>query len=488
MKKYSIYIITVLMSFGLTGCSDFLEQETGNRSSVNEQLATKEGVVTALYGTYTSLENLLRSEAFTVYADLQGGNLSFSPTASGTNKGQISVSSNVENVYAFQDLALSSHLSSFYSSAYSVINQVNLILEFVPLLPNTSEQDQAAIQAQCKTIRGYVHFLLLQMYAQNYTYTTDASHLGVVYQTLTLNSGISYAERATVKDCYDFLISDLNDAISLYQQENTLLEGPDYSYFNSYSAKALLARIYLAQNNWEQAYELANDVIENSGLTLSSSATYVEEWENTDAPINEVLLEFSVPRDAEGNVGASMSAHYGISSATNYGKYVASLDLVTLFEENDVRKELFISNQLATLYNDELVDETYYFTKKYQDNAGYTAFRLSELYFIRAEAAIYLNNETVALQDINTIKERAGAAIITTSTDLLTELSLEKRKEFCFEGHLFFDIARTHQNVERNQGCISNVCSLSYPSPKLVLPIPQSSININSNIEQNESY
>jgi len=42
--------------------------------------------------------------------------------------------------------------------------------------------------------------------------------------------------------------------------------------------------------------------------------------------------------------------------------------------------------------------------------------------------------------------------------------------------------------VNRNDGCLSTTCSLDYPSNFFVLPIPQSNINLNANLIQNEGY
>jgi hypothetical protein len=62
-------------------------------------------MLSALNGTYGSLEANVRGERFAVYADLQGGNLKFTPTVTGNNRGQITIPVNLENVYSFQDEA-----------------------------------------------------------------------------------------------------------------------------------------------------------------------------------------------------------------------------------------------------------------------------------------------------------------------------------------------------------------------------------------------
>ena len=130
----------------------------------------------------------------------------------------------------------------------------------------------------------------------------------------------------------------------------------------------------------------------------------------------------------------------------------------------------------------------YYFTKKFQDDAGTLYLRLSEMYLIRAEANARLNNNNLALNDLNIIRERANTAILNNTNNILENIFLERRKELAFERHLLFDIARYQKDIERNSDCIAIVCNLKYPSSFYILPIPFSSISLNQNIKQNEGY
>lgn len=471
----------------LQNCSDFLEQEPGTQTSIDELLQNKKGVLQALTGVYYELEANLRGERFAVYADLQGGNIKFAPTASGSNKGQISVPGNLEQVYSFQDVAQTSDFKSFYDDSYDIINQANLILEYTPALTDATDAEKNQIQAEALTIRAYAHFLLALVYSQDYNYTAAATHLGIVYNTESIKNGIKYPARKTATETYSLIINDLKTAIASYAT-TSLLTGADYSFFNQKNTKALLARVYLQKGDWTNAYETANDVITNSGVLLTQKANLITEWEKADLPVSEILLEFAIRKDTEGIVTASMAQVFGYTSATSYQKYVASNDLINLYENSDLRKQLFLTKPLSTLVNGVQTNVNYNFTKKYQDNPGYVAFRLSEMYLIRAEAALETNKPTVALADINTIRARANATLLLNTTNLKENIFLERRKELCFEGHLFFDLARNHKGITRNDGCISTNCSLPYPSLKYVLPIPTYNTNLNPNLKQNESY
>lgn len=484
--KFALLLASIFL---MQSCSDFLEQEPGTQTSITEQLKNKAGVLQAMRGLYGEVEAAVRFAPYATYADLQGGNIKFTPsisTSSATN-GQLAVRENTAGIYNFNDVAEQSNLASFYSDCYDIINQTNLFLEFADALPDATVAEKNQIKAEALTIRAYAHFLLSEIYAQNYGYTSDASHPGIVYNKASINEKLTYPSRETVANTYVFIINDIKEAIDLYSN-TALLDGPTYSYFNKVSAKALLSRVYLSKKDWRNAYDIADDIIANSGVSLVQSDTYVAQWEQPDLAISEVLLEFSIPRSNDGTASSSMSAAYGYTTNTSYGYYSASNDLVNLYESNDIRKQLFLTKSIPTLVNLQLTPMNYNFTKKFQNNPGYVAFRLSEQYLIRAEAAIGLNNPDQARADINVIRARAKATLLSNNTNIADALFLERRKELCFEGHLFFDIARNKRDVSRNDGCISLVCSMAYPSLKYVMPIPRKNITLNSNLAQNESY
>lgn len=86
---------------------------TWNTNFDRRTFAKQKGVLQALAGLYNELEANLRGERYAVYADLQGGNIKFAPVSSGNSRGQISPTLNVQNVYSFEDQALTSDFKSF---------------------------------------------------------------------------------------------------------------------------------------------------------------------------------------------------------------------------------------------------------------------------------------------------------------------------------------------------------------------------------------
>lgn len=488
MKKYHSLIILIGLCF-LQSCSDFLNVEPVAQISINEQFSTKTNALKAVNGLYVSLETLVRGGKIYQYADLQGGNLTINPLE--TSKVlEFNTALGLKNVYDFNDVKESSNFKSFYEDAYAVINAANLILENIDKTPELTSAEKNQIKAESLSVRAYTHYVLSLLYAQNYAYTGNASHLGIIYVDKTLAIGKDFPSRKTMAETYSLLKNDLNTALSLFTDKQALSYGATKSYFNSVTTKAIYAVIALQMNDWANAEKYATEVLSNAnGAVLLTQDNYISFWQSSNSSNPEAVLELSLPRDVLGVVGSSLSKEsYAYFSATNYGRFVASQDLRTMYTSTDIRKNMFLEKYLPTLTNGIVVSTPYYFTEKFQQNKNTPIVRLSELYLINAEAKARLGKSTEALQNLNVSVKRAGLAEITTTTNLLEDIFAERRKELAFEGKLFFDILRYKKNVVRNQGCFSTACSVSYPSPKFILPIPLSSIDNNQNMIQNESY
>lgn len=487
MTKTRYLISFILLSFAWSSCDNFLEQETGSQLSAEQLYSTRDGFYVALNGMYNSLEGEMREEAFATYADALGGNISFAPRISGGNAGRVIAPTIVEDAYSFSLDPDDYYLSYIYDGFYAVISQANTILEYLDNSDLFEVEEANAIRAEALSVRALCHFELARIFAQNYNYTADASHPGIIYVDALPEIGYDFPARLSVAETYDRIISDFETAIPLIG-ENPVLEGPSYSYMTRYAVEALLAKVALYANRFALAEQYASDVIANSGLSLIQPENYVGEWEQPDAPVSEVLLEFSVSVGTDGTVGSIVSL-FNYTNPNSHGYYVASGDLLNMYDANDVRGiGMYLEESLETIEGETVSQEPYYFTKKFQDNAGNPVIRLSELYLIRAEAEARQGDDVLALDDLNTLQEHRNAGLTSAGEDLLEAIFAERQKELAFERNYFFDLARFGKDVNREQGCVGSVCSLSYPSPSFVAPIPESNIDLNSNLEQNENY
>ncbi|SEG01101.1 Starch-binding associating with outer membrane [Halpernia humi] len=473
MKK----IIILAFALGsLSSCKDFLRIEPVQQISIKTELSTKKGVLEALNGAYYNLRSTEFTMAAFTYGDLLSGNLNFSPN-SGINPGVVSPPINVDLLYDFDDDKNSSELAYFYGDSYALINNLNLILENLDAVPDATTEEKNEIKAETLALRAYVHFQLYKIYAQNYTYTPDASHMGIAYVNKTLKVGIDYPARNTAKETFNFLEADVNEAIPLFQNSPAIPAGEAKNFMSKYATEVLAAKIALWKNDWQTAFNYSDDIIKNSGISLALSADYLSTF-----AVKESILELPTTADDS----SYLDALYNFGNGT-YSEFTLSPDVFNLFETDDTRKMLYEKQSLNTKVGSATVKLDYLFPTKYKTGTKGLIYRLSEVYFIRAEAALHLNKITEATQDVNKIRNRAGLADLNIPLTIDVLLN-EKRKEFPMENKYFFDLMRNHKNVVRNSGCISTNCSPTYPNDKFVAPIPQSAVEINSNIIQNPGY
>jgi hypothetical protein len=88
----------------------------------------------------------------------------------------------------------------------------------------------------------------------------------------------------------------------------------------------------------------------------------------------------------------------------------------------------------------------------------YPYIRIAEVYLIAAEAAMELSNNAEALTNINAVRSRAGIQELSGSITL-DDIAQEKRVEFAFENHRWWDLKRwrrAHTTFTGEAGNITN--------------------------------
>jgi hypothetical protein len=114
-----------------------------------------------------------------------------------------------------------------------------------------------------------------------------------------------------------------------------------------------------------------------------------------------------------------------------------------------------------------------------KDNSAYV-IRISEMYLVRAEALGRVNG----LADINMIRTNRGmtplpAANVPNDAAYARAVADENRAEFNFEGHRYFDLARTGQVTQ----------VLGVPASNSVYPIPSRELEAtHGQVVQNPGY
>ncbi len=460
-KHIHYWLILLLLAVFSQSCKKFLEQPSYNNVVATALFKDFQGARTVLVGCYDNFKDAnYYQRSFALYPEVTGGNTKYSRGTSLTESVQYLS-------YNFSNTAFSSSsqndMSGFYSIAYNTIYRANAIFQYISYITDATQLQKNRLLAEAHTIRAMAHFDLVRVFAQPYSFTSDASHDGVVIRKVNTTGSVDSAQ-VSVKEVYDFIISDLDTAISLYNNSIAIYAGGvDKSWLSADAASALRAKVALYKNDWAGVVTYTTPLI--AKYPLMSNGTYVSGFYK-QAYASESIFELSQTNLASAAIGDNYNNNNSL-----FGVQATSNDLLNLFAAGDVRGTMFTGKVIS--------GTTFYFTTKYQgtaDSANNTKiFRSSELVLSRAEANAQLGNLPTALTDLNNIRKRANPTTailnITNKQELLDSIFIERRRELCFESNLFFDIGRQQRNLVRID-CTSPTASFTYPNVNYACPKP----------------
>jgi hypothetical protein len=454
-------LIALLVVFFTVSCSkDFLELQPQQSLAMSRALVSITDFNAAIAGCYDGLQSgNYYGKFFLVTPDVMSDDAKGGALVNRASDWASYVGTSTDR---------SNLAENIWLAGYRVIDRTNRILE---TKPDFNIDD---IKGQAYAMRALAYFDLVRIYAQHYTFTADASHLGV--PIVTAVDPLQKPARNTVKEVYDQVIADFTSALPLIN------DNKNSYYFSKNAVKALLSRVYLYKEDWTNSVAMANDVINSGKYTLVSNANYAKIF-STDHS-TEAILEIEM-NSLDNNGVNSIAGNY---LASGYGEYLPSMDLVNLVPTGDIRKTLFITDPKlgGGVYGTLRVN-------KYSNAQGYDntpVIRLSEVYLNQAEANYHLTNESAAQTDVSLIRKRglATAAIVTeTGSALLEQILLERRIELSFEGHRLWDLTRNKKGVLRTN-CTASTCSIPYPSKRFILAIGKFETDANINMVQNPDY
>jgi starch-binding outer membrane protein, SusD/RagB family len=269
---------------------------------------------------------------------------------------------------------------------------------------------------------------------------------------------VTYPERASVEAVYQQAIADLKQAESLLDPTNGI-------YANSVAAAAVLSRIYLQMENWEEARDAANRGLELAGGRYSLMGSYGDAFNRTTNSAEDIFSIQVSTQDGTNN----MQLYFAATTFGGRGDIEVLAAHLSDYEADDERLELF--------YVDPAINKLR--TGKWENQfANVTVIRLAELYLTRAEANARLGTAIGATpaEDLNRIRSRVGLASIDNPT--VEQIVQERFLELALEGQRVHDLKRLKMEID----------GFDYNAPELVFPIPQREINTNTNLRQNEGY
>lgn len=464
----SAALLTLGLSLGLSSCDDKLDINPTQSVDATTALNTPANVGSAVVGVYAQLDD----------PSLYGTNLILVPELMAAD-GYIQFQGSFANFRQLATRTTNSRNATAeitWRGAYEAINQANLIIEALPVVTAAGLRSQ--YEGEARFIRALMYFELVRLYARQYEPGGANAQLGVPINLVPVQSvqeASALLPRATVAEVYTQVMADLTAAIGLLPEDNP-------TRATTYTAQALLARVYLQQSRFEEAGVLANDVIENSSKTLSPTLSSVFTGRNT----SESLLEIQQnDQNNAGTANAGLATLFSSIGQQGRGDVRVLPAFANLYDSTDARGTASLlyegtgtnraAGQLRT-------------GKWISFGQNIPVIRLAEMYLIRAEASFRAGDVASALADINRIRTRSSATPLTADELTLDAILRERQLELAFEGFRIHDLKRTGTNIVVPAAGTNPSRVVPIISDILVLPIPQREIDVNPNLTQNPGY
>lgn len=494
MKSLKLAYLFIICLLVCTSCKKFLDVQPESDVTKEQLFTTEEGFKEALNGVYTYCSS----------RDLYGGNLTVSNLDIMAQNYTLT-DPELQKIAAFKytDQTLISKYDQIWTAGYKAISNCNAILEVIDQKKGVfQDKNYELIKGEALTLRAYLHFDLLRMYAPSYKNNPTA--LAIPYVTVV---SIKSTPFSTVSEVLDKLIIDLSAAKILLRNSDPILSTayiigyPEKTYpdgtpeakkatetkssslflqnrrhrMNYYTACGELARVYLYKNDLSNSLQNAKEVIDAKKFPWTASTdfnnTNPEQRDKIFYP--ELITAWFVAQDKD------QTDHFTALFTKNDAMYSPSITQKELIYERATvgaddwrRAQWFIDVPSSNNTGKSLL-------QKYTKNSTplknlhptvTPALRLSELYYIAAEAS-FDSDPVNATALVDTVRKHRGIGTPLpkniTKSAFIDKLVDEARKEFYGESQIFFMHKRLNKDV-------INVNGLIYPASNAIFvsPIP----------------
>jgi hypothetical protein len=373
---------------------------------------------------------------------------------------------------------------------YNHIASCNSVIVNVPKVTDAALTDSRKTQivGEAQFIRARAYFDLVRLYSAVPLVLTElptitSSNLTEIYPLL-------YPARTSADSVYDQLITDLKSAADAVPATAS-----NKGFVTKGAVYTLLAKIYATRKpvDWPMVQSYCDKVI---ALGYSLLPVYDQLWDGAHENSAESIFELNFDSwDTGGNWGTSM--FYG----TDWKKFCnPSNDMIKAYQNahDSVRMKstLAFANVNGKWSDTRLSLDSFPFFYKMRKSDGsqnIILYRLADVLLLKAEALNEQSNVSGANDIVTEIRARArlNALIVTDQANMRLSIESERRLELAFEGQRWYDLVRTDRAIPVMEAVTDGKgVSLGYhlTEQKLLWPIPQSEMDQNPNLTQNEGY
>lgn len=485
--KLKVLSLASILVLTLSCKNDFLDRLPLGEVANNEELGVG-GQEAAVFGIYS----LIRTTSIGSWNRLWFGSIRSDDAEKGSTPGD--GASNGTAFNDFQYIATNGLSTSWWNGHYEVIFACN---EVINNIKESGATDDGSLinDAEARAIRALMYFELRRDYGE----------VPIIAVTIDVPSD-AFAPKSSIADIDKFIKDDLEIAEKKLPPTWSAFPGRATSGF----AKSLLAKLYLYQQDWLNAYNKSQEVIDSKVYMLDPSLVDLFELEGN----NGVESIFEIQQTITDNGDRYSNIYYigqGVRGTgewnLGWGFNVPTQNLVDAFESGDLRKANTIleSGKDDGGFGGGILPDSPPLAQKYWNKKAYTMdnirtsfgtngnrwenikiIRYADVILMAAEAG----NESGAISSIevnnliNKVRLRAELpnSVASSQSDLRNIIKQERRSEFAMEEYRFYDLVRWGDAP-------SVLGSLGYLPKHALHPIPQDAIDQSGGIiVQNPDY
>ena len=431
MKKLINKSIILSLVVALTACNDWLNVSPKTDMKAEDLFSTEAGFRDALIGVY----------ALMATSNLYGKNLSYgyldvlaqyyTSPRSNTSTGY---EHNLKNAaaYNYTESDEESRILSIWSSHFSAIANINQALLFIDENREvfTSEDIHHIYKGEFLALRALLHFNILRLFAPSPMMDNQNGLNALAIPYVEQYTNIAQPQ-LTVKEVLEKVVKDLLAAKDLMKEREIFNEfdssSPMYKRnqrMNYYAVTALLARVYLHENEKEAALTEVKKIIGEVDGENPTSYTLATSGATATNPMFQSELIFTLDVQKLKDLSENSFSETSLSDVL----LVSEKGKQTIFTASGLESDFRSSWLTATSNGKE------YVLTKYNNMNYIPLFKLSELYLIAAECA----DGEDAYWYLNQLRNHRGLSSIEHTKDIESYIYQEYRREFLGEGQLFF--------------------------------------------------
>ncbi|MDR1273391.1 MAG: RagB/SusD family nutrient uptake outer membrane protein [Odoribacteraceae bacterium] len=470
--KYLLYI--ALLSLSLASCDKWLDVQPEASVSAEELFSREEGFFEAINGVYSRCaDNMFYGGLFTVeLQDALMQNYSYEPQDYTTYAKTAA--------FDLKDEMFKWRLATAWGAAYAAIVNCNLVLEHVDKRREIFREGMyELVKGEALALRAFLHFDILRLFSPSFK--AGAGEPAIPYVTAYSNrvTPLSSVEAVMTRVAEDLTaakallandpIRDAAYVVGYNTDGDTITEQDHPELFlqnrrhrlNYYAACGALARVYLCMERHADALREADEVIRANKFKWVNPALLLAEPGDKDYIMYPELVF------AWYNEGNEVNLRDRYNNAT-VGYFIHTTHLKNIYETESVGGGDYRYNGWFKMSSS---NEKYQIVKYARNTAEVgnkhflvmPAIRLSEMYYIAAEAA-FPTDPALAWEYLNTV--RLHRNVVGASADFTGELLKEYRKETFAEGQAFYAYKRLDRSITSEAGLVHDPAGIyAFPLP-----------------------